>query len=105
MTNMQPYPDATKAACAEVGVEFFYTEDEDIRTGKASRKYIDEGAAKRICADCPIREECLNWGMHHERWGIWGGLNPQERHYLRIKTGITVVDPVANNAGYYDARV
>lgn len=102
MSKMQPYPDTSQAACAEVGVQFFYPIDEE-DTDKNTRKYIDEGAAKRICAGCPIREECLNWAIHHERQGIWGGTNPRERELIRIKAGIQLIDPVANSVGYYGA--
>jgi WhiB family transcriptional regulator, redox-sensing transcriptional regulator len=33
---------------------------------------IDE--AKRLCAGCPIRFECLAGALaRHEPWGVWGG--------------------------------
>lgn len=42
--------------------------------------------AKAICAECPVRAECLADVMKHEqdgrRHGIWGGLHPQERDEL-----------------------
>lgn len=98
---MQPYPDTSEAPCTEVGVEPFFTIDhEDI--SKSSRNYLDEGAAKRICAGCPVQQECLNWALHHERYGIWGGTNPREREILRIKKRITVIDPMAYMNGFYD---
>ncbi|MBT0568597.1 WhiB family transcriptional regulator [Williamsia sp. CHRR-6] len=40
-------------------------------------------AAKRICADCPVTGECLDWALAtDERFGIWGGLSPVERRRL-----------------------
>ena len=30
--------------------------------------------AKKLCADCPIREECLTAALErHEPHGVWGG--------------------------------
>jgi WhiB family transcriptional regulator, redox-sensing transcriptional regulator len=42
-----------------------------------------ESAAKRICADCPVRRECLEYALRvREPFGIWGGLNETERRAL-----------------------
>jgi WhiB family redox-sensing transcriptional regulator len=36
--------------------------------------------AKRICAGCPVRGECLDYALENrEEGGIWGGLNKHER--------------------------
>ena len=36
--------------------------------------------AKAICAQCPVREQCLQHAIEaKERFGIWGGLTPGER--------------------------
>ncbi|MDF2984002.1 MAG: WhiB family transcriptional regulator [Devosia sp.] len=30
--------------------------------------------AKMLCADCPIRRQCLNAALEREEpWGVWGG--------------------------------
>lgn len=30
--------------------------------------------AKALCADCPIRSECLSMALEREEpWGVWGG--------------------------------
>ena len=43
--------------------------------------------AKRICAVCPVRLECLAWSVERaELDGIWGGLSTLERRRLR-RTG------------------
>ncbi|TNY38169.1 WhiB family transcriptional regulator [Thermomonospora catenispora] len=40
--------------------------------------------AKFICAQCPVRAECLDWALRAgEPDGIWGGTTPEERRYLR----------------------
>jgi WhiB family redox-sensing transcriptional regulator len=40
------------------------------------------------CQGCPVKEPCLEWGLHHEKFGIWGGTNGQERRVLRRERGI-----------------
>ena len=43
----------------------------------------DAGAAKEICAACPVREECLEFALEtRPSDGVWGGLTPIERHRL-----------------------
>ena len=33
-----------------------------------------------ICSECPVQRECLDVAEEHEdRFGIWGGLTPQDR--------------------------
>ena len=40
----------------------------------------DEEIAKAICASCSVRKECLQEAQNNgEDYGIWGGLNPEER--------------------------
>lgn len=42
--------------------------------------------AKAICADCPVRQQCLDYAMDRpERYGIWGGLSERERRQLRAQ--------------------
>ena len=39
--------------------------------------------ARRICAMCPVRGQCLAYAVTaDEPFGIWGGLDPQERENL-----------------------
>ncbi|MGH9042027.1 MAG: WhiB family transcriptional regulator [Acidimicrobiia bacterium] len=36
--------------------------------------------AKRICADCPVRQPCLEFALAtREKHGVWGGLTERER--------------------------
>ena len=40
--------------------------------------------AKRICAECGVRTECLEYALaNDERFGIWGGLSERERRKFR----------------------
>jgi WhiB family transcriptional regulator, redox-sensing transcriptional regulator len=41
---------------------------------------LPTGAARAICADCPVRAACLAHALtHDEPWGMWGGLTARER--------------------------
>ena len=37
--------------------------------------------AKRVCESCPVISYCLEIGLH-EKFGVWGGLDPIDRHRL-----------------------
>lgn len=34
---------------------------------------------KQTCNTCPVIKECRNYSIIHEEWGIWGGLDEDER--------------------------
>lgn len=41
-------------------------------------------AARRVCASCPVRFDCLDYAVHaREEFGIWGGVGEQVRRELR----------------------
>jgi WhiB family transcriptional regulator, redox-sensing transcriptional regulator len=62
-----------RARCREHDPEIFFPEK-----GGSSRE------AKRICADCPVRIECLNYALRRdERYGVWGGMSERERRRLK----------------------
>ena len=54
------------AKCTDMDVDIFFEKYEDDIGLRAS---ID-----RMCAGCPVAKECLQWGISHEEWGIWGGI-------------------------------
>lgn len=62
-----------RALCAQTDPEAFFPEK-----GGSTRE------AKRICAGCEVRSECLEYALEHdERFGIWGGLSERERRRLK----------------------
>ena len=43
----------------------------------------DAGVAKAICAECPVRETCLEYALaNRERDGVWGGATERERRRM-----------------------
>lgn len=85
--------------------------------------YFDEGsvgAALAACRTCPVRQQCLELAMtvegglsQYSRFGIYGGLNPEERAALakkRAKAGTAprrvprwegrAVEPCGTRAAY-----
>jgi WhiB family transcriptional regulator, redox-sensing transcriptional regulator len=65
-----------RALCAQTDPEAFCPEK-----GGSTRE------AKRICAGCEVRAECLEYALaFDERFGIWGGLSERERR--RLKRGV-----------------
>ena len=64
---------AARALCADWDPAAFFPPGDD-----ATQETRD------ICAACPVRAQCLAYAVTaNERFGIWGGLDPQERHTLR----------------------
>lgn len=56
------------AACRGTDVEAFYP-----RKSESVGTY-----PRRLCQGCPVRSECLEFGLY-EVHGIWGGLGPMQR--------------------------
>jgi hypothetical protein len=36
--------------------------------------------AKSICAECPVKKECLKYGLFYDLYGVWGGTTEKDRH-------------------------
>lgn len=68
----------TRAACSTEDPELFFPIG---TTGPA----IDQvEAAKRVCAGCAVREDCLEFALaSNQEAGIWGGLTEDERRTLK----------------------
>jgi WhiB family redox-sensing transcriptional regulator len=65
------------AVCRSVDPELFFPE----HAGPSHE-------AKRVCAECPVRAECLADALaHRDRYGIWGGLTDRERRRLIPRPG------------------
>ena len=60
------------AACRGVDPDIFYPASEE-----------DAEPAKAICAQCPVRQPCLEYALtNRERDGVWGGATEKERRRM-----------------------
>jgi WhiB family transcriptional regulator, redox-sensing transcriptional regulator len=40
--------------------------------------------AKRVCEDCPVRVQCLEYALQSgQSFGVWGGATEEERRLMR----------------------
>ena len=63
------------AKCRSIPVELFFPLVEQ-----------ESDDAKAVCWSCTVREPCLEFAIEAgERFGVWGGLTPQERRSLVSK--------------------
>jgi WhiB family redox-sensing transcriptional regulator len=66
--------------------------------GAGDKGRRDAAAARKICAGCPVRMECLAFALSNgEEFGIWGGATERERRFMRrmlnrVKTGRAIGD-------------
>lgn len=75
-----------KAACRGPQARVFFPPSHFERKDE---KEFREASAKRICAQCPVRRECLNYAISiREQHGIWGGLNEIERRHVLAREAV-----------------
>ena len=68
------------AACKGADTDLFFPAGE---TGPAAEQIA---MAKRICAGCDVRDECLGYAIEtNQVSGVWGGVTEDERRPLRRK--------------------
>jgi len=75
-----------QALCKGLDTELFYP-DKNIFTPSEEKVFAS------MCVECPVMLMCLEWGLAHERFGIWGGLTPSRRAIERTKRGWVAIDP------------
>jgi WhiB family redox-sensing transcriptional regulator len=72
----------TSAACNGPEASLFFPSGMERREARVVR----ERAAKRICATCPVRSQCLEYALAaQERHGVWGGMTEIERRRLTAR--------------------
>lgn len=75
----KPRPDLAwhdHAACNGDDLHLFYDHEGETRHARDFR----EALARQLCGWCPVRDDCLTHALTYpERYGIWGGLDPDER--------------------------
>lgn len=72
-----------RGSCVGEPAEFWFP-----IAGRPSAQITEE--AKRICAGCEVRSECLDYAMRNgEHYGTWGGMTVAERRRLRRKRSLS----------------
>jgi len=68
------HPWRSKAACQGLDPEIFYPLSED---------ETDAADAQAVCAQCTVREACLEFALTvREKDGVWGGATERERRRI-----------------------
>jgi WhiB family transcriptional regulator, redox-sensing transcriptional regulator len=82
-------PWVAEALCAEMNPETFFPPSGNPGT-----------AAKLICNRCPVRDDCLSYALDaNEKFGVWGGLDADERRRLRERMRRKASSPKAPSDG------
>jgi WhiB family redox-sensing transcriptional regulator len=69
-----------RAACRGADTDEFYAE----HVRSASAKHAQVRVAKEWCSICDVKQECLLLALNTgDKWGIFGGLTPEERGKIR----------------------
>lgn len=77
-----------RRACSDTDVSVFFpardsSNAHQVRAGVTADDFdAGERQAKAVCAGCPVRAECLAYGLH-EPYGVWGGRTTRERRLIR----------------------
>lgn len=63
-------------SCRGTNTEMWFAKDSE-------PGYREANLLKRICAGCPVKQECLEYSLHHSVQGYWAGTTPRRRTELR----------------------
>ena len=76
---------AGDALCVDLGYpDAWFPEPPHHDLADMSRYRKAVGFAQAICADCPVRQECLDDALSRgERHGIWGGVDMHETRKMK----------------------
>lgn len=70
----------SQSSCRNAEAELFFP------TGTTGKALAQMEVAKEICRGCPVVEECLIFAVTtNQEYGIWGGLDEEERRDVRRK--------------------
>lgn len=58
-----------------------------------SESHQIDSQAVEWCRECPIVDDCADWGIRHEAHGVWGGLSGNQRHMIRRRNNLRLEEP------------
>lgn len=73
------------ANCASIGTEVFFPEN--IAQWMDVQDYV-----KRLCAECPVAVECLDYALRVRVQGVWAGTTETERRRIRKERNIKAIE-------------
>jgi WhiB family redox-sensing transcriptional regulator len=76
--------DTKKAACRGEDITLFFP---NLPAGQTRK---DVQLAKQLCDQCEVVEGCLEYSLHFEPMGFWGGKTEVEREVLRRSKNISL---------------
>lgn len=78
------YTFTTEANCIGIDVNMFFTEE-------GSSTFMEESLLKRTCEPCTVKAQCLDYALHHNVQGWWGGTSETKRRVLRRELNIIAI--------------
>lgn len=63
--------------CSEANPEHFFPDPEIPDSLTLANR------AKKLCGDCPYKDECLAWALFNNEPGVWGGTSKNERRKMK----------------------
>ena len=67
-----------RAACLNEDPELFFP------VGNTGPAIMQIAEAKKVCAVCDVRAECLQWALEAgQDHGVWGGMSEDERRAMK----------------------
>jgi len=74
------YTFTTEANCNGTDTDSFFTNEQG--------SYEHPAMLKRICGECKVQTECLDYALHHDVKGWWGNTTEQQRAAIRVAKNI-----------------
>jgi WhiB family redox-sensing transcriptional regulator len=81
-----------EAKCANIDVAKFF-------------ERASEREAKRFCATCPVKGDCLQYSLVYDMYGIWGGMTYNERKRKFSSTYRQALRDDLEESGLYNERL
>ena len=69
-----------QADCLGMDTNLFFMSREELQLEGMTYQSL-----RRVCSDCPIRKDCLEYAFKYERHGMFGGVTGLERDLIRRK--------------------
>ncbi|MFI2663222.1 WhiB family transcriptional regulator [Micromonospora carbonacea] len=63
----------TRGACRDKPAELFFP------VGTSGPALLQVEQAKAVCRRCPVKNECLEWALGSQPFGVAGGMSEDER--------------------------